>query len=78
MARAKNETASRYHHIRLTGEEFASLKEVGKRPMERTIPDAHRDRLIKAGYVREVVRSVESVSALALTGRGLQRLALGE
>ena len=45
--------------------------------MQRTIPDDHRDRLLKAGYVREVVRTTEG-SALAVTGRGLRRLALGE
>ena len=61
----------------LTREEFASLKEVGNRPMQRTIPDDHRDRLIAAGYIREVVRSSDGVSALALTGRGIRRLALG-
>jgi hypothetical protein len=63
---------------RLTAEEFASLKEVGNRPRRRTIPDDHRDRLIKLGYIRAVVRSHEGISALALTGRGLRRLALGE
>ena len=62
----------------LTSEEFASLKEVGNRPMQRTIPDDHRDRLIAAGYIREVVRSSGSVNALALTGRGIKRLALGK
>ena len=62
----------------LTSEEFASLKEVSKRPMERTIPDEHRNRLIEAGYVREIVRSFDGVSALALTGRGIRRLALGK
>jgi hypothetical protein len=61
---------------RLTAEEFASLKEVGNRPMQRTIPDEHRDRLLKAGLIREIVRSYGSISALALTGRGLRRLAL--
>jgi len=62
----------------LTSEEFASLREVGTRPMQRTIPDDHRDRLIAAGYLREVVRSSDGVSALALTGRGIRRLALGK
>jgi hypothetical protein len=60
---------------KLTAEEFASLKEVGNRPMQRTIPDEHRDRLVAAGYVREVVNTHGGVSALALTGRGLRRLA---
>ena len=41
--------------------------------MQRTIPDEHRERLVNAGYVREVVRKDEVVS-LALTGRGLRRL----
>jgi len=59
-------------------EEFASLKEVGNRPMQRTIPDEHRDRLIKAGYIREVVRHSHGISALALSGRGIRRLALGK
>jgi hypothetical protein len=62
---------------RLTAEEeFASLKEVGNRPMQRTIPDDHRDRLLKAGFIREIVRSHGGISALALTGRGLRRVAL--
>ena len=61
---------------RLTAEEFASLKEVGNRPMQRTIPDVHRDRLLKAGLVREIVPHHGGISALALTGRGLRRLAL--
>ena len=34
----------------LTDEEFASLKEVGTKPMQRTIPGEHRERLIAAGY----------------------------
>jgi hypothetical protein len=66
-----------FRDIPLTREEFASLQEVGNRPMQRTIPDDHRDRLIAAGYIRKVVRSSGGVSALALTGRGLRRLALG-
>jgi hypothetical protein len=47
---------------------------VGNRPMQRTIPDNHRNRLVEVGYIREIVRSHEGVSALALTGRGLRRL----
>ena len=62
----------------LMSEEFASLKEVSIRPMRRTIPDEHRDRLVEAGYIREVVAHSGEVSALALTGRGLRRLAGGE
>jgi len=64
--------------VPLTREEFASLNEINVRPMRRTIPDEHRDRLIEAGYIREVVAHSGQMSALALTGRGLKRLALGE
>jgi hypothetical protein len=64
--------------VPLTSEEFASLKEVGNRPIQRTISDEHRDRLIAAGYIREVVRHSGSVSALALTGAGIRRLESGE
>jgi len=46
--------------------------------MQRTIPDAHRDRLIEAGYVREVLQHSGNVSALALTGAGIKRLEAGE
>jgi hypothetical protein len=46
--------------------------------MQRTIPDEHRDRLIAAGYVREVVRHWGSVGALALTGAGIRRLEAGK
>jgi hypothetical protein len=63
---------------KLTAEEFASLKAAGTRPMQRTIPDAHRDRLVAAGYIREVVRNSHGNNALALTGRGLARLAAGK
>ena len=63
---------------RLTAEEFASLQEVGNRPMQRTIPDEHRDRLIAAGYIRAVVPYSVGVSALALTGAGLRRLEAGK
>ena len=44
--------------------EFACLKKVGNRPMQRTIPDEYPDRLIVAGYIREVVH--HSGIALAL------------
>jgi len=64
--------------IPLTSEEFASLKEVGKRPMQRTIPDEHRDRLIAAGYVREVTSRAGGISVLALTGAVIARLASGK
>jgi hypothetical protein len=65
-------------NVSLTSEEFASLKEVGNRPMQRTIPNEHRDRLLAAGYIREVVRHSGNVSALALTGRGIRRLESGK
>ena len=64
--------------VPLTSEEFASLKEVGNRPMQRTIADEHRDRLIAAGYVREVTSRAGGISALALTGTGIARLASGK
>ena len=65
-------------NVRLTSEEFASLQEAGNRPMERTIPDAHKDRLIEAGYVREVVARSGGICALALTGAELKRLQSGK
>jgi len=46
--------------------------------MRVTIPDAHRDHLIAAGYVREVLPRLGSISALVLTGAGLRRLESGE
>ena len=78
MARLKTEPRFSGRKARLTAEEFASLQEVGKRPMQRTIPDEHRDRLIAAGYVRAVVPYSAGVSALALTGAGLRRLEAGK
>ena len=74
MAKLKPEPRFARRRVRLTAEEFASLKEVGNRPMQRTIPDEHRDRLIAAGYVRAIVPYSPGVSALALTGAGLRRL----
>lgn len=62
----------------LSDEKFGALKEVGNRPMQRTITDKHRDLLVAAGYVREVVRNFGGVSALALTGRGIKRLERGK
>ena len=50
MAKLKPEPRFARRRVRLTAEEFASLKEVGARPMQRTIPDEYRDRLIAAGY----------------------------
>ena len=55
MAKLKPEPRFARRRVRLTAEEFASLKEVGDRPMQRSIPDEHRDRLIAVGYVREIV-----------------------
>ena len=67
MAKVKPKSRAFSQRVKLTPEEFASLKEVGMRPPQRTIPDAHRERLIAAGYIREVVRNSVGVSALALT-----------
>ena len=78
MAKLKPKARFARRQARLTAEEFASLKEVGKRPMQRTIPDEHRDRLVAAGYVREVVPYSAGASALALTGAGLRRLEAGK
>ena len=55
MAKLKPEPRFARRRVRLTAEEFASLKEVLARPTQRTIPDEHRDRLVAAGYLREVV-----------------------
>ena len=60
---------------RLTSDEVASLKEVANRPMQRTISDEHRDRLLKAGYIREIMPRHGGIAAVALTGHGLRRLA---
>ena len=68
----------RAQRVKLTPEKFASLQEVGTRPTQRTIPEDHRDRLVAAGYVREVIRKSGGVSALALTGRGITRQAVGK
>jgi hypothetical protein len=76
MAKLKPKPRAFFQPVKLTPEEFASLKEVGTGPTQRAIPDAHQDRLIAAGYVREVIRN--GVSALALTGRGVTRLAAGK
>jgi hypothetical protein len=79
MAKMKPETRAFFRRrVPLTEEEFSSLKEVGTRPMQRTIPDEHRDRLIAAGYIREVVGHSPRGSALALTGAGLKRLESGK
>jgi len=80
MARIRSRfpTISKRTFAPLSGEEFASLKEVGSRPMRRTIPDKHRDRLVALGYIREVVPNSSGVSALALTGAGIRRLEAGK
>jgi len=46
--------------------------------MQVTIPDGHRDRLIAAGYVREVLPRFGTISTLALTGAGIRRLESGQ
>jgi hypothetical protein len=80
MARIRSRfpSRSRRSFVSLTKEEFESLKEVGTRPMRRTIPDKHRDRLITAGYIRDVVPNSSGVSVLALTGAGIRRLEAGK
>lgn len=64
--------------IALSSAEFACLKELRNKPPQRTIPDDYRDRLLAAGYVREVAIHVGSICALALTGAGIKRLESGE
>ena len=79
MARLRSQLRSLSpRKVSLTSEEFTSLVEVGTRPMQRTIPDEHRDRLIAAGYVREVVGHSGGISALALTGADIRRLESGK
>ena len=78
MAKLKPELRFARRRVRLTAEEFASLKEVGNRPMQRCIPNEHRDRLIAVGYVREIVPYSPGPSTLALTGAGLRRLEAGK
>lgn len=68
---------SKVDHQRLTAEEFTALKKVENRSTQRTITDNHRNRLIAAGYLREVLR-VGGVHAIALTGSGIRRLERGE
>ena len=78
MAKLKPEPRFSRRRVRLTAEEFVSLKEVGARPIERTIPDEHRDRLVAAGYVRAILAYSPGPAALALTGAGLKRLEAGK
>jgi hypothetical protein len=75
MATLKTGLRSWSRNVRLTADELASLREIASRSMQRTISDEHRDRLLKAGYIREIIPAHGGVSALALTGRGLRRLA---
>ena len=78
MAKWKPKARFARRQVRLTAEEFASLKVVGTRPMQRTIPDEHRDRLVAAGYVRAILAYSPGPAALALTGAGLKRLEAGK
>ena len=66
------------HKARLTSEEFASLKQLAEKPRQVTIPAAHRDRLIEAGYVREVLPRLNGIFTLVLTGAGLRRVESGK
>src|SRR5215468_2582543 len=51
ICRMRNHLSSSLrNNPRLTAEEFASLQEVRNRPIQRTIPEDHRDRLIELGY----------------------------
>lgn len=76
MARLKRQLRSASRHVPLSSEAFASLKEVDAG--RRTNADEHRERLVKAGYIREVIDPSGGMSALALTGRGQRRLDLGK
>jgi len=80
MARVRSRfpSISKRAFVPLTNEEFESLKEVSIRPMRRTIPNEHRDRLIAAGFIRELSPNLGGVSALALTGAGIRRLEAGK
>jgi hypothetical protein len=75
MTRLKYSSRTMTRAPRLTADEVASLKEVANRPMQRTIPDEHRVRLLATGYIREIIPAHGGIAALALTGRGLRRLA---
>ena len=76
--RTRQTRALTRHRVRLTNEEFASLKQLADRPRQVTIPAAHRDRLMEAGYVREVLPRLNGIFTLALTGAGLRRLEAGK
>jgi len=75
--RTRQTRALTRHRVRLTSEEFASLKQLADRPRQVTVPASHRERLIAAGYVREVLPRFGIISTLALTGAGLRRLEAG-
>jgi len=77
MKRRRTRFLSR-HQARLTSEEFASLKQLADRPRHVTIPAGHRDRLIEAGYIREVLPRGNGVFTLVLTGAGLRRAESGK
>ena len=62
------------HREGLTSEEFASVKQFAEKPRQVTIPASHRERLIEAGYVREVLPRLNGIFTLALTGAGLRRV----
>jgi len=66
------------HRVRLTSEEFASLKQLAEKPRQVTIPASHREHLIEAGYIREVLPRLNGIFTLALTGAGLRRLEAGK
>ena len=74
MTGEQPETGKLHSNAGLTEGEIIALKEVFDRPMQRAISDEHRDRLIAAGYIREVRRRSGSVYALVPTGRGLRIL----
>jgi len=42
------------------------------------MPASHRERLIEAGYVREVLPRLNGIFTLAVTGAGLRRLEAGQ
>jgi len=75
MASSKTGFRSWPRNVRLTADELASLREIANRAMQRTIPAEHRDRLLTAGYIREIMPAHGGITALVLTGRGLRRLA---
>ena len=77
MKTRRTRALSRYR-VRLTSEEFASLKQLADKPRQLTMPASHRERLIEAGYVREVLPRLNGIFTLAVTGAGLRRLEAGQ